>query len=115
MGTLTLGGMSTGLPAGGITLGPQTITGINAVGELLPLTLASGDNSFAVPTGATAVAIFWGTGSTATVKARTNLDSGDAGLVVQAAGFTTWQLAAGTTTVILHASGTVTGASIVFI
>lgn len=108
-GTLTIGGMSYGLPGGGIVLGPQTIIGNTTIGELAPLNLAMGDNTIAVPTGATAVVFFWGTGSAITVKYRTNLNSGDAGLPAPAAGFTAWQLATGTTSVIVHASGALTG------
>ena len=53
MGTLTVAGASAGLASGQKVIGPVTITGNNTIGEILDATLASGDNTFAVPTGTT--------------------------------------------------------------
>lgn len=81
-GTLTITGMSAGLPAGEIVSGPVTMTGSSLVGSVTSASLASGDNSFLVPAGAVAVAIYPGEAPAATIKVRTNLNSGDAGLPV---------------------------------
>lgn len=113
-GTLTIQGMSAGLPSGQKQIGPLTITGNNPVGEILDATLAVGDNTFTVPSGsvgATAVLIVLGTGGVAaTVKVRTNLNASDQGLEIapySGIGFTVFPLPAGTTELILNASATV--------
>lgn len=120
-GTLTLGGMSAGLASGQKTTGPLTMTGISNVGQINDANLASGDNTFAIPSGVTvsAVVILLGT-TTATVKVRTNLDSGDAGVAIApyvGAGvpFAVLPLPAGVTSVILNANGTVTGVELSYI
>lgn len=117
-GTLTITGMSAGLPGGEIISGPVTMTGSSLVGSLQSAALAVGDNTFSVPAGAVAVAIF-PTGSTAaTVKVRTNLNSGDAGLPVgpySGLGFAVFPLPTGVTSVILNASQSVATVQLFFI
>lgn len=114
-GTLTIMGASAGLSSGQKTIGPATMTGNATVGAILDATLASGDNTFSVPTGATAVAIFLGTGSTTTIKVRTNLDAADAGIQVGGSGFVAFPLPAGSTQVVLNASGVLAGVELSFI
>lgn len=120
-GTLTLTGMSAGLPSGSKTIGPVTITGSSAVGEVVDATLASGDNTFPLPSGYTfrAVAIFLGTGGVpATVKARTNLNASDEGLALSPCtgpNFAALPLPEGTTEVILNASAGVNNVELSFV
>lgn len=117
-GTLTISGLSAGLPGGQISIGTSTTTGSNTVGEMLQETLAIGDNAYQVPSGAVAVAIFLGYSPSVTVKVRTNLNSGDAGLPIAPVSGTPWfkqDLVTGTTEVILNASGSLPNIAIVFI
>lgn len=120
-GTLTLTGMAAGLPSGEQILGPVTMTGVSIVTGLEGANLAVGDNAFPIPAGSlvTAVAIFLGTGGVAaTVKLRTNLNSGDAGLPItpfSSIGFAAFPLSPGTTEVILNASAMVVSVAVAFI
>lgn len=84
-GTLTISGMSSGENAGQRTFGPLTITGTTIIGETLAVSLASGDNTFTVPTGAVAALIIAPTSGAVVLKLRTNTNSGDAGLVLPSA------------------------------
>lgn len=109
-GTLTVSGMSAGLTSGYKVIGPITITGANQIGEIIDATLSSGDNTFTVPSGATAVLVALGQAASTTVKVRTNLNSGDAGLPIgpfSGTGWAAFPLVTGVTQVILNASGTV--------
>lgn len=54
--SLTIGGSVTGLPTGAKTFS-GTISSAAAVGQTTEVTLASGDNTITVPTGATAALI----------------------------------------------------------
>jgi hypothetical protein len=117
-GTLTIEGMAAGLVSGEKVIGPITTTGSSVVGSIIDATLSSGDNTFAVPVGATSVAIFLGQAPSATVKLRTNLNSTDGGLEIAPVAVTQWakfDLVTGTTSVILNASTTVTGVELQFI
>lgn len=117
-GTLTITGMSAGLPAGEIITGPVTMTGSSLVGALQSATLAVGDNTFQVPAGSVAVAIFPGEAPAATVKVRTNLNSGDAGLPVApypGLGWVSFPLPTGVTSVVLNASQTVSIVQLFFV
>jgi hypothetical protein len=120
-GTLTIAGMSAGLPSGAKTIGPVTMQGSAPIGQMVDATLAVGDNTFTLPSGYvfTAVAIFLGTGGvTATVKVRTNLDSADAGLQVSPCGsssYVVFPLPTGTTSVVVNASATVNNVELSFI
>ena len=118
MGTLTVAGASAGLASGQKVIGPVTITGNNTIGEILDATLASGDNTFAVPTGTTAVAVFLGLAPSATVKIRTNLNPTDSGWELAPYASNGWfasNLPAGTTSIILNASAAVSGVELSFI
>jgi hypothetical protein len=118
-GTLTIGGMSAGLLGGENVIGPVSTTGLNSVGTRLSnLTLASGDNTFAVPTGSTSVAIFLGQSPSATVKLRTNLNLIEAGLPIAPTQVVSWakfDLVSGVTSVVLNASGSLVGVEVDFI
>jgi hypothetical protein len=117
-GTLTVTGMSAGLTSGYKVIGPITITGSNPVGEIIDVTLASGDNTFMVPAGATAVLLALGSASAVTVKVRTNLNSGDMGLSIAPFGGTGWaafRLVTGVTSLILNASGSLPNVELSFI
>lgn len=119
MGTVTLTGLSAGLASGEKIIGPVTYTGTTpGVGEIIDSSLASGDNDFAVPPGASFLVLFLGSSPGVTVKVRTNLNSGDAGLPVApygGSGFVAFPLASGVTTVILNASAGLTGIELSFI
>ena len=115
---MTIGGMSAGLASGAKAIGPVTTTGLNTVGTILDESLAVGDNAFAVPSGATSVAIFLGYAPAVTVKVRTNLNSSDAGLPISPMSGTPWfkmDLPTGVTSVILNASGSLAGVELSFI
>jgi hypothetical protein len=117
-GTLTIGGMSAGLPGGQVVFGPVTTTGSNPIGEVIPVSLAAGDNVVVVPAGAVAVAIFLGQAPAVTVKVRTNLNSGDAGTPIAPVSGTPWykqDLPAGVTEVILNSSGSLPNIQVSFI
>lgn len=104
-GSFTISGMSAGLASGSKIIGPNTMPGGSIVGEILDATLATGDNTFTVPTGAVAVAVFLPSTNVAAIKVRTNLDSGDAGLPVNPSGpWFAWPLMIGTTSLILNAA-----------
>lgn len=118
-GTLTIGGMSAGLPSGYKVIGPVTTSGNMAIGQITDASLTSGDNTFSVPSGATSVAIFLGTEPSATVKVRTNLNIGDAGLPVaplaEAISWMKFDLVTGVTNVILNSSASLTPVELTFI
>ena len=81
-GTVTVTGAASGLLGGEKILGPITITGTAIVGEILDVTLSSGDNSFTIPTGAVGVVFIPPATNTATVKYRTSGNSADGGLPI---------------------------------
>jgi hypothetical protein len=118
-GTMTLSGASQGLVSGGKTIGPATMTGTAAIGEIIDATLSSGDNTFQVPTGAVAIAFASMSTPTVTVKLRTNLNLSDAGLPISPVATQGWwvacPLANGCTEVILNAGGSVAGIELSFI
>ena len=120
-GTLTISGMQAGLPSGEQITGPITMTGSSVVEWSESTQLNSGDNTFTLPTGVTCTAMLIVLGSggvAATIKARTNLNSGDAGLPVapfSGIGFAVFPLTPGVTSVILNASTTVTPVSLLLI
>lgn len=119
MGTMTVLGASAGLGTGQKVIGPITTTGSNAIGEILDVSLSSGDNTYTVPTGATKVVINLGQGVSATVKLRTNLNSGDTGLPIAPysnVGWTAFDLTtSGVTSIILNSSTTLAGVELSFI
>jgi hypothetical protein len=103
-GSLTLTGMAAGLASGQKVIGPSTMTGSSIVGTITDIVLGTGDNTFAVPAGASAVAIFLPAANVAVIKVRTDLNSGDTGLSVNPGGpWLVWPLAAGTTSVTVNA------------
>lgn len=117
-GTITVTGLSAGLPGGEIVSGPVTITGTSLVGELTGSSLAVGDNVFPVPSGAVAVAVFLGEAPAATVRARTNLNASDAGLPISpyaGLGCAVLPLPVGVSSLTLNASATVANAQLFFI
>ena len=116
-GTLTISGMSAGEPAGQRTFGPLTITGTVVIGETLEVPLVSGDNTFAVPSGSVAALIIGPANGAATLKLRTNVNSGDGGLVINGAGLpTVCAFAATPTSLVVNASTSVSApTTIVFI
>lgn len=104
-GTFTITGLAAGLASGSKTIGPNTMTGSAVVGTVIDATLSTGDNTFAVPTSASACTIFISTTNTAVLKIRTNLDAIDGGLPINPAGpWISWPLAPGTTSVIVNAA-----------
>jgi len=107
-GTLTIGGQSGPLASGAKQLGPITIQGKAAVGQITDLKIAAGDNTVAVPEEATAVLIaFPFSGEPQELKLRSNLDALDGGIPISSNGFAAFPLPAGVTQLILHATGSV--------
>lgn len=107
-GTFTLTGGDNGLPGGSRTFGPITIQGAAVIGEVLDLALASGDNTVAVPTGAVAVVIIPPSGNTTTLKVRSSLNSGDAGLPINcgtSTGYFLYQFPASAPTSVIITAG----------
>jgi hypothetical protein len=104
-GQFTIAGLAAGLASGAKTIGPNTITGGSAIGQISDLILVTGDNTFTVPAGATAVAVFISTTNTSAIKFRTSANAADAGLPINPAGpWIAWPLVAGTTSVIINAA-----------
>jgi hypothetical protein len=101
-GTLTVSGLAAGLATGSKQIGPLTMVGSASIGTTLDVTLATGDNTLAVPANATAVVLALPASNTATLKVRTNADSG--GLSLGLSGFLVVPLPAGATSVIVNAS-----------
>jgi hypothetical protein len=103
-GTLTIGGLAAGLLTGQKVIGPVTMTGSAVIGTVTDLTLASGDNTIAVPAGATAVMIELPASSVVELKLRTNLNSSDAGTPFGPSGFVVLPVYSGTTSLIVNAA-----------
>lgn len=85
-GTITITGLSASEPFGERVIGPMTVTGTQVIGVTRADALASGDNTFVVPTGAVAALIAAPTNGAATLKIRTNVNSTDAGLTINGTG-----------------------------
>lgn len=84
-GSFTITGYSGTEPAGQREFGPWTVSGKAIIGETLAVPLVMGDNTFTVPTEATACAIVPPENGSVILKVRTNLNSGDAGLSINPA------------------------------
>lgn len=102
-GRLTVTGVAQGLLSGSKVIGPVAIAGTAVIGTILDAALIVGDTTLAVPTGAVACLIVLPT-STAAIKVRTNLNSGDTGLPIAPTGFLVLPIAAGTTSLILNST-----------
>lgn len=105
-GTLTVTGMTAGLSVGEKVIGPLTMAGSATVGTILDVALAAGDNTIAVPPGATAALIVLPSTNTGVLKLRTNLDPGDVGVSFGPTGWAVLPLATGTTSLIVNAPAT---------
>lgn len=70
-GTFTIGGLAAGLSSGQKIIGPLTITGNEALGQVTDILLAMGSNTVPVPTGAYAVLIVPPTNYTGTLIYKT--------------------------------------------
>jgi hypothetical protein len=107
-GTFTITGMAAGLPTGEKIIGPISATGNTTIGTIVDVQLASGDNTFAIPSQAVSVLIVFPQSMTQTIKARTNLDTGGCTIAPQSAAyFACLPLPTGATSLILNASGAV--------
>jgi len=104
-GTLTIAGLASGLPSGSKVVGPVTMTGTAVIGTITDAALIVGDTTITVPTGAVACLIVLAT-STATIKVRSNLNSGDSGLPIAPSGFMVVPIATGTTSLIINSTAT---------
>lgn len=111
-GQITISGASAGEPAGQRVFGPTTITGTAVIGETFDQALVSGDNTFAVPTGAVAALIIPPALNTTAVKLRTSLNAADAGLPIYAGNWPTVYPFPSTppTSLIVNAAGAITSA-----
>ena len=85
-GTFTVSGLSSSEPSGSSIVGPITYVGNVVVGEKLAVPLASGDNTYTVPSGSGACLIVAPSNTTATIKYRTSLNGGDIGLPISGLG-----------------------------
>ena len=106
--SITISGSVTSLPSGTKTL-TGTITSAAAVGEVTDVTLASGDNTIDVPTGATAVLITPPSGNAVALKLKGN--SGDTGILIHKTFPTVLALDATQTTFIVNAATTTAAAT----
>lgn len=116
-GSMTLIGMSAGLPGGQVVDGPVTMTGANQIGAIVDVSLATGDNTFTVPTGAVMCSIFLGLATSVAVTMRSNLNSGDSGFPIApwpGVQFVAIPLVTGMTSLILHAASAVANIEIRF-
>lgn len=114
-GQFTISGASPGEPEGARTFGPITLTGALAIGESLALTLASGDNTIAIPPGATICWLVPPLLNAVALKLRTSANAGDAGLPIspnEAFGPFPFAVAA-PTTLIVNAASLTTGLTVV--
>jgi hypothetical protein len=114
-GTLTVSGLAAGLATGEKVIGPVTDTGTAVVGQITDLTLASGDNTLAVPSGATHVLIVLPANNAVTIKVRSNLNSSDGGMPIGLTGWVKVPLPSGTTSVILNAASSAGAVEATFI
>lgn len=85
---LSIQGSIQSLAFGSITIGPLPVQNSGLVGEALNVTLGSGDNTIAIPTGCGFAVIVPPSANAVALKLRTNLNSGDGGLPISAANFT---------------------------
>ena len=108
-GTFTITGMAAGLPSGEKIIGPISATGNGVIGTIIDVQLASGDNTFSIPTGAVSVLVVFPQALTQTVKVRTNADTGGCQIAPQSAAYyAVLPLPSTATSLILNASGAVT-------
>lgn len=99
-GSLTIGGMADGLLIGKVTIGPSTMTGAEAISEVINLELvANVDSVVKVPPGATAVAVIFTFAATsaAELKLGSNLCATATGFPVPAEGWLCLPLTSETT------------------
>lgn len=105
-GSLTLGGIADGLLIGQVTIGPNTVSGKAAIGEVINCELTPNvDFVIKVPSEAVQFACiftFAGEGATA-VSFRTNLNSSDTGFPIPAQGWCSMPVASGVTELRLKA------------
>lgn len=113
----TVSALAMGLPGGQSINETYTIVGANVVGETLYVNLSSGDNTITVPPNAISVGVVLPNTNSQTVKFRTNLNSGDAGLTLSATDPFGPYVFRGlsVTSIILNASSTVSGVQITFL
>lgn len=81
-GTVSITGLSASEPAGQRVLGPLSVQGSIVVGDTSAGALTIGDNTIAIPAGAVGVVVIPPAAGAATLKYRTSLNSGDAGLPI---------------------------------
>lgn len=106
-GTFTVTGLSASEPTGERVLGPVVIQGTQVVGETLANSLSMGDNTYTVPTGASAAWIQAPVNGSSVLTLRTNLNSGDTGIPINGNGFPTiypFSTSAAPTSLIINAS-----------
>lgn len=107
-GVFTLTGTTGSIPGGQANITPQTIAGNIAIGEVLALALASGDNTITVPAGAVGVTVIPPFGNTTPIKYRTSLGVSPGEPINPGAGYLTHNFpATAPTTVILNAGSAV--------
>lgn len=108
-GVFTLTGSTGTVPGGQGTLQPQTIPGNIAIGEILPIALASGDNTIVVPLGSVGVTVVPPIGNTTAIKVRTSLNPSDGGTSINPGnGFYSYMFpSTAPTTVILNAGSSI--------
>lgn len=105
-GTITIAATVSGLPTGAKSFSFAYGPIVGAVGEILDVPLATGNNTVTVPTGATWMLIAPPSGNTVQITLKGS--STDAGFALDLTRATLLPLPASTLSVILNASGTVT-------
>lgn len=100
-GSITVGGLISGLPTGTKTFS-ATISSTNAVGVIQDVILQSGDNTISVPTNTTAVLI--APPATNTVALKVKGDAGDTGVLIHKTNPTLLALDPTQTTFIVNAA-----------
>ena len=116
--SFVISGMSAGEPSGQRVFGPLSVTNTATVGETLAVALASGDNTFTVPTGSVACMVIPPTNNSTAIKFRCSLNSGDAGLPLNPGALPfmyVFPSSAPTTVILNSASSVSTLTTIVFI
>lgn len=113
-GSVTIAANVSGLPAGSVSVGPLTVSLSNAVGEILPVTLASGANTITVPSGVTCVLVVPSSGTSYGGTITWKGVSGDTGVAVSTINPTLVSVASTVASFVLTASTTGATVSVAF-
>jgi hypothetical protein len=107
-GVITVSGSVTGIPTGSITFA-GSITSSAAVGEVLSIVLASGDNTISVPSGTTTVYFQPPVGNAIALKLKGA--GGDTGVTISKVNLSIFSLDASQTSLIINAGSAFSAAT----